>query len=66
MLFWLVARLSQRRHVIIGESESIRTAIVQLARIADSLERLSFSLQSKPPAAGEAKENRTMFSSLNR
>jgi hypothetical protein len=66
MLFWLVARLSRRRHVIIGESESIRTAIIQLARIADSLERLSLSLQSKPPAEREAKEIGTMFSSLNR
>ena len=50
----------------IGESEAIRTAIIQMARIADSLERLSFSLQIKPPVEGEGKETGRIFSSLNR
>jgi hypothetical protein len=66
LLIWLMTRLSRRRHVVIGESESIRTAIIQMARIADSLERLSFSLQTKPPGEGEAKESARMFSSLGR
>jgi hypothetical protein len=66
LLLWLVTRWSRRRHVVIGESESIRTAIIQLSRIADSLERLSFSLPIKPPAEGEGKESSRIFSSLNR
>jgi hypothetical protein len=66
LLLWLVAHLSRRRVVIIGESESIRTAIVQLARVADSLERLSLSLQSKLPAEGEAKEAGKVFSGFSR
>jgi uncharacterized protein (TIGR03382 family) len=66
LLLWLVARLSRRHVVVIGESESIRTAIVQLSRIADSLERLSLSLQMKPPVEGEAKEAGRVFSSINR
>ena len=66
LLIWLMTRLSRRRHVVIGESESIRAAIIQMARIADSLERLSFSLQTKPPAEGEAKESARIFSSLGR
>jgi len=66
LLLWLVARLSRRHVVVIGESESIRTAIIQLSRIADSLERLSFSLQMKPPIEAEGKETGRVFSSLNR
>lgn len=66
LLLWLVARLSRRHVVVIGESESIRTAIIQMARIADSLERLSFSLQTKPPAEVESKEAGRVFSSLSR
>jgi hypothetical protein len=68
LLFWLVARLSRRRRqtVVIGESESIRTAIIQLARIADSLERLSLSLQSKLPVEGEGKEAGRVLSGLSR
>jgi hypothetical protein len=68
LLLWLFARLSRRRRqvIVIGESESIRTAIVQMARIADSLERLSLALQAKPPAEAESKESARMLSSLNR
>ena len=66
VLLWLVARLSRRHVVVIGESESIRTAIIQLARIADALERLSLSLQMKSPAEGEGKESGKVLSSLNR
>jgi hypothetical protein len=66
LLIGLMARLSRRRHVVIGESEAIRAAIIQMARIADSLERLSFSLQTRPPAEGETKESAGIFSSLGR
>ena len=66
LLLWLVARLSRRHVVVVGESEAIRTAIVQMARIADSLERLSFSLQTKLPVEGEGKETGRVFASLNR
>jgi hypothetical protein len=66
LLLWLVARLSRRHVVVIGESEAIRTAIIQMARIADSLERLSFSLQAKPPTEAEGKETGRVFSSLSR
>ena len=66
LVIWLWMRLTRRRYVVIGESESIRTAIIQLARIADSLERLSLSLQMKSPAEGEGKESGKVLSSLNR
>ncbi len=66
LLLWLVVRLSRRRVVVVGESEPMRTAIIQMARIADSLERLSFSLQIKPPAEVEGKENGKVLSGFNR
>jgi hypothetical protein len=57
LVIWLWMRLTRRRYVVIGESEAIRMAIIQMSRIADALERLSFSIDTKAPAADEHKDS---------
>ena len=49
LLVLLFGRLNRRRYVVVGESEAIRMAIIQLGRIADSLERLNFSPEINTP-----------------
>jgi hypothetical protein len=55
LLLWMWSHRIRRRYVVIGESESIRMAIIQMGRIANSLERLSFSAEIQK-APEEAKD----------
>jgi hypothetical protein len=57
LVIWMWARLTRRRYVVIGESEAIRMAIIQLSRIADAMDRLSFSVETKAPAGDEQKDS---------
>jgi hypothetical protein len=66
LLLVVVWALNRRRYVVIGESEPFRMAVIQLGRIADSLERLSLNLAAETKAPAEEKETRSAFPILHR
>jgi len=66
LLLVVLWALNRRRYVILGESEAIRMAVIQLGRIADSLERLSLSISAEAKAPAEHKETAAAFHALHR
>jgi hypothetical protein len=47
LFLWFLARLSHRPYIVRDQSEAERVVAIQLGRIADSIDRLARSLESR-------------------
>jgi hypothetical protein len=50
LMFWIGARYSRHRYVVIRASEPVQTVAVQLSRIADAIDHLAASIEAKSAA----------------
>ena len=73
LFLWFLARLSHRPYIIHNQGEGERLVAIQLGRIADSIERLTRSLEAKTPiqevpaaAPAEDKTHRISLSMFGR